>query len=98
MSGPLSSTRSPDPLFLPPPTGDVPSSQYPSFAPLEHKNSEEEFVLKHAHLLRSGQLGMCNDPYCTTCPSYYNRKAAQIPSSRVSAIFDSTVRFSYFTI
>ncbi|KAJ0264322.1 cyclic nucleotide-gated ion channel 20 [Hirschfeldia incana] len=89
MSGPLASTRSP----LPPPTGDFSSSQpenYPSFAVLEHKNSEEEFVLKHAHLLRSGQLGMCNDPYCTTCPSYYNRKAAQIPTSRVSAIFDST--------
>ncbi|KAL0743410.1 hypothetical protein Bca4012_084923 [Brassica carinata] len=96
MSGPLSSTRSPEPLFLPPPTsstGDFSSSQperYPSFAALEHKNSDEEFVLKHAHLLRSGQLGMCNDPYCTTCPSYYNRKAAQIPTSRVSAIFDST--------
>ncbi|KAF2548792.1 hypothetical protein F2Q70_00023219 [Brassica cretica] len=97
MSGPLSSTRSSEPLFLPPPpptsTRDVSSSQperYPSFAALEHKNSEEEFVLKHAHLLRSGQLGMCNDPYCTTCPSYYNRKAAQIPTSRVSAIFDST--------
>jgi cyclic nucleotide gated channel len=49
--------------------------------------------LKHANLLRSGQLGMCNDPYCTTCPSYYNRKAAQIPTSRVSALFDSTVKF-----
>ncbi|WZY95236.1 hypothetical protein YC2023_067565 [Brassica napus] len=96
MSGPLSSTRSSEPLFLPPPptsTRDVSSSQperHPSFAALEHKNSEEEFVLKHAHLLRSGQLGMCNDPYCTTCPSYYNRKASQIPTSRVSAIFDST--------
>lgn len=22
----------------------------------------------HAHLLKSGPLGMCNDPYCTTCP------------------------------
>ncbi|CAH8284489.1 unnamed protein product [Eruca vesicaria subsp. sativa] len=85
MSGPLSSTRSPEP----PPTSSQPE-RYPSFAALEHKNSEEEFVLKHAHLLRSGQLGMCNDPYCTTCPSYYNRKAAQIPTSRVSAIFDST--------
>ncbi|KAG2271678.1 hypothetical protein Bca52824_066233 [Brassica carinata] len=89
-------TSSSEPLFLPPPptsTRDVSSSQperYPSFTALEHKNSEEEFVLKHAHLLRSGQLGMCNDPYCTTCPSYYNRKAAQIPTSRVSAIFDST--------
>ncbi|KAK1406402.1 hypothetical protein QVD17_41699 [Tagetes erecta] len=28
---------------------------------------------KNEHLFRSGQLGMCNDPYCTTCPStsYY---------------------------
>uniref|UniRef100_A0A6N2K9W8 Ion transport domain-containing protein n=1 Tax=Salix viminalis TaxID=40686 RepID=A0A6N2K9W8_SALVM len=24
--------------------------------------------------MRSGQLGMCNDPYCTTCPSYYHSK------------------------
>lgn len=23
---------------------------------------------KHEYLLRSGPLGMCNDPYCTTCP------------------------------
>jgi len=22
----------------------------------------------HSHLLKSGPLGMCNDPYCTTCP------------------------------
>ncbi|XP_024967809.1 probable cyclic nucleotide-gated ion channel 20, chloroplastic isoform X1 [Cynara cardunculus var. scolymus] len=29
---------------------------------------------KNEHLLRSGQLGMCNDPYCTTCPSSYNYK------------------------
>ncbi|CAN7112200.1 unnamed protein product [Brassica rapa subsp. narinosa] len=95
MSGPLSSTRTPEPLFLLPPPSDsvgISSSQperYPSFATLEHKKSDDEFVLKHANLLRSGQLGMCNDPYCTTCPSYYNRKAAQIPSSRVSAFFDS---------
>jgi cyclic nucleotide gated channel len=96
MSGPLTSTRKHEPLFLPHPSSDSVgvSSQperYPSFAALEHKNSsEDEFVLKHANLLRSGQLGMCNDPYCTTCPSYYNRKAAQIPTSRVSALFDST--------
>ncbi|CAH8388702.1 unnamed protein product [Eruca vesicaria subsp. sativa] len=95
MSGPLSSTRCPEPLFILPPTSDsvgtVSSSQpekYPSYA-AKHKNSDDEFVLKHANLLRSGQLGMCNDPYCTVCPSYYNRKAAQIPSSRVSAFFDS---------
>lgn len=103
MSGPLTSTRRPEPLFLPPPPNGSSDSvgvssqpeRYPSFAALQHKNSDEEFVLKHANLLRSGQLGMCNDPYCTTCPSYYNRKAAQIPTSRVSAIFDSTVWFDF---
>lgn len=26
---------------------------------------------KNEHLLKSGQLGMCDDPYCTTCPTYY---------------------------
>ncbi|ESQ48153.1 hypothetical protein EUTSA_v10020123mg [Eutrema salsugineum] len=98
MSGPLYPTRSSEPVsLLPLPTGSCDSvggvssqpERYPSFAALEHKKSDDEFVLKHANLLRSGQLGMCNDPYCTTCPSYYNRKAAQIPTSRVSAIFDS---------
>ncbi|RYR56901.1 hypothetical protein Ahy_A05g022641 isoform A [Arachis hypogaea] len=37
---------------------------------------------KNEHLLRSGQLGMCNDPYCTTCPA--NFKAAQQGNSRTS--------------
>lgn len=27
---------------------------------------------KHEHLLKSGLLGRCNDPFCTTCPSYYD--------------------------
>uniref|UniRef100_A0A6N2KA75 Cyclic nucleotide-binding domain-containing protein n=1 Tax=Salix viminalis TaxID=40686 RepID=A0A6N2KA75_SALVM len=30
----------------------------------------------NTNLMRSGQLGMCNDPYCTTCPSYYHSKAS----------------------
>ncbi|KAI7738647.1 hypothetical protein M8C21_003629 [Ambrosia artemisiifolia] len=29
---------------------------------------------KNEHLMKSGPLGMCSDPYCTTCPSsYYNK-------------------------
>uniref|UniRef100_A0A2P2JKE0 Cyclic nucleotide-gated ion channel n=1 Tax=Rhizophora mucronata TaxID=61149 RepID=A0A2P2JKE0_RHIMU len=43
---------------------------------------------RNEHLLKSGQLGMCNDPYCTTCPSYYHSKAAQHKNSRASSIFD----------
>ncbi|CAK8532268.1 unnamed protein product [Lathyrus sativus] len=41
---------------------------------------------KNEHLLRSGLLGMCNDPYCTTCPTYV--KVSQQRKPRGSAIFD----------
>ncbi|KAK1406405.1 hypothetical protein QVD17_41702 [Tagetes erecta] len=41
---------------------------------------------KNEHLFRSGQLGMCNDPYCTTCPSTYDYKGRII--SRNSHGFD----------
>lgn len=44
---------------------------------------------KNEHLLRSGQLGMCNDPYCTTCPSYYNYRVAQQKFRRTYDIFDT---------
>lgn len=33
---------------------------------------DDNCVGRNDHLLKSGQLGMCNDPYCTTCPSYYH--------------------------
>ena len=33
---------------------------------------------KNERLLKSGQLGMCNDPYCTTCPSSYHYNAGQL--------------------
>ncbi|KAM1238852.1 hypothetical protein TB2_039482 [Malus domestica] len=47
--------------------------------------TDENYAGKNEHLLRSGQLGLCNDPYCTTCPTY-NPKAAH---RRTSEIFDS---------
>ncbi|CAN8270239.1 unnamed protein product [Cochlearia groenlandica] len=95
MSGPLASTTLNNPK-TPSDSIGVSSSheepkRYPSYKKSSDDDDDREFVLKHANLLRSGQLGMCNDPYCTTCPSYYNRKAARInTTSRVSAIFDST--------
>nr|KAJ0223954.1 hypothetical protein LSAT_V11C200057500 [Lactuca sativa] len=27
------------------------------------------------HLMKSGQLGMCDDPYCTTCPAAYKARS-----------------------
>ncbi|XP_057446733.1 probable cyclic nucleotide-gated ion channel 20, chloroplastic [Lotus japonicus] len=41
---------------------------------------------KNEHLLRSGQLGMCNDPYCTTCPTYF--KPSQKRNPKASTVFD----------
>lgn len=86
MAGPLSSfTRRAEPLFArpaSPPTRR--SSGY--FGDLEEVNSSDnDESLKHAHRLRSGKLGMCNDPYCTTCPSNYNPKASRISNPTVSA-------------
>lgn len=49
--------------------------KYPSINGMNQNDWREgNFVRKNDHLLRSGQLGMCNDPYCTTCPSYYSYK------------------------
>ncbi|CAH8362630.1 unnamed protein product [Eruca vesicaria subsp. sativa] len=44
-------------------------------------SSQPELVSKHEHLLISGKLGMCNDPYCTSCPPDYKLKAAKISTS-----------------
>nr|KYP39016.1 hypothetical protein KK1_039689 [Cajanus cajan] len=38
-----------------------------------------DYDRKNEHLLRSGQLGMCNDPYCTTCPTYFNASQQRNP-------------------
>ncbi|KAK3005561.1 hypothetical protein RJ639_016848 [Escallonia herrerae] len=60
---------------------------YPSVSGIDHNDWPGNSVGKNEHLLRSGQLGMCNDPYCTTCPSYYNVKGQQ-KYSKASAGFD----------
>ncbi|CAI8593376.1 unnamed protein product [Vicia faba] len=49
-----------------------------------HRNNK--YDRKNEHLVRSGQLGMCNDPYCTTCPTYF--KVSQKRKPRASTIFD----------
>ncbi|XP_027357339.1 probable cyclic nucleotide-gated ion channel 20, chloroplastic [Abrus precatorius] len=46
---------------------------------------------KNEHLMRSGRLGMCNDPYCTICPTYFN--ASQSRNSKSSNIFESKTKF-----
>ncbi|RDY01515.1 putative cyclic nucleotide-gated ion channel 20, chloroplastic, partial [Mucuna pruriens] len=52
----------------------------------ENRRDNNDYDRKNEHLMRSGQLGMCNDPYCTTCPTYF--KASQPRTRKASTIFD----------
>jgi len=63
-----------------------------NFATLHGSSSNYQngdYDRKNEHLLRSGQLGMCNDPYCTTCPTYFNASQQRNPKS--SARWDPKV-------
>lgn len=54
---------------------------------------QTNYAHKNEHLLRSGQLGMCNDPYCTTCPTYF--KTSQQRNPKASGLFDPKVISSF---
>ncbi|XP_048138308.1 probable cyclic nucleotide-gated ion channel 20, chloroplastic isoform X2 [Rhodamnia argentea] len=96
MSGPLYVSHGPERTFRRNhglPGSKAVESQYmqekfPSFGIKDRLDStDDHYAVKNEHLLRSGQLGMCDDPYCTTCPSYYNKRA-QHTSFKSSSIFD----------
>ncbi|KAL1318212.1 hypothetical protein HN51_070490 [Arachis hypogaea] len=46
-----------------------------------------KYARKNEHLLNSGELGMCDDPYCTTCPA--NFKDSHRRNSKASTAFDA---------
>eukprot|EP01018_Ginkgo_biloba_P039638 Gb_35450 [translate_table: standard] len=50
---------------------------------------QENPLTKHGHLLKSGPLGRCDNPYCTTCPSYFTSNGPSVsqPSPMKNAFF-----------
>ncbi|KAF5730264.1 cyclic nucleotide-gated ion channel 20 chloroplastic [Tripterygium wilfordii] len=94
MSGPLQVSRVSRNLFQPG-NGvmghkllEPKTEKFPSFRANDQNDwMDEKQGGKNEHLMRSGQLGMCNDPYCTTCPTYYT-KAARQKYSKASGLFD----------
>jgi len=42
---------------------------------------QENPLSKHGHLLMSGPLGICDNPYCTICPSYFTSVGASVSMS-----------------
>lgn len=98
MSGPLFVNRRPNNILQPSHSVarkkevDSTTERFPATnVTVQNDWPEYSFAGKNEHLLRSGQLGMCNDPYCTTCPTHYNFKGAAKRHSKASSIFDSQV-------
>ncbi|CAL0312331.1 unnamed protein product [Lupinus luteus] len=62
--------------------------KFPSVGSVGEHDMSNRNAGKNEHLLRSGQLGMCNDPYCTTCPTYFKPTEAEQRNSKAHGIFD----------
>ncbi|XP_047950091.1 probable cyclic nucleotide-gated ion channel 20, chloroplastic [Salvia hispanica] len=89
MSGPLYANRNQEFVFQPPKGTLRQKGTEPKLDGAANNGwSAENYGGRNEHLLKSGQLGMCNDPYCTTCPMYYNVKGRTKPS-RKTEIFDA---------
>ncbi|XP_030938982.1 probable cyclic nucleotide-gated ion channel 20, chloroplastic isoform X3 [Quercus lobata] len=95
MSGPLYVSRKPESLF--PVNQGVTGQKKAEPVPEKFTSSRgkdqndwpnDNYATKNEHLLRSGQLGVCNDPYCTVCPTYDNFRATQQKNSIASSVFD----------
>ncbi|XP_050255631.1 probable cyclic nucleotide-gated ion channel 20, chloroplastic isoform X3 [Quercus robur] len=105
MSGPLYIGRKPESLF---PvnqgvTGHKKVESVPEKFPSSRGKDQNDwpndnYAAKNEHLLRSGQLGVCNDPYCTVCPTYDNFRAAQQKNSKASSVFDPKFRLAYVAL
>lgn len=98
MSGPLFVNPRPENFMHPSqgllglPTKESKVERFPSINGMDQNEwPDDNYARKNEHLWRSGQLGMCNDPYCTTCPTYYNYKGAQPKISKGSSLFDTKV-------
>ncbi|KAL2334311.1 hypothetical protein Fmac_015524 [Flemingia macrophylla] len=96
MSGPLYVTHRPGNLFqqnrVAPEyqTAEDTKENIPSCCGMGENDLQSNYAGKNEHLVRSGPLGMCNDPYCTTCPTYF--KATQQTYSKNSGIFNPKFR------
>lgn len=72
-------------------TAEPLADKFPSFKAKDESDwSIHNYAGRNEHLIKSGQLGMCSDPFCITCPTY-NLKASKHKSLRMSGIFDHKV-------
>ncbi|KAF3438348.1 hypothetical protein FNV43_RR21110 [Rhamnella rubrinervis] len=96
MSGPLFVNRQPNNILRPTHSvarkreAESTTEMFPATnVTIQNDWPDYSFAGKNDYLLRSGQLGMCNDPYCTTCPTHYNFKGTARRHSKASRVFDT---------
>ncbi|KAJ1698706.1 hypothetical protein LUZ63_007218 [Rhynchospora breviuscula] len=93
MSGPLRSFKRKENLPASFPEGNqpnnIPSTSVTVMAEeLGRSDWQHDHVKRNDHLLRSGPLGLCNNPDCTECPAAY-KKSKKSSSYRGYASLDS---------
>lgn len=95
MSGPLYANRGNEILFEPAQGAmgskamEATFDNYPSIKGVDQNDwSDRNHERTNEHLLRSGPLGMCSDPYCTTCPTYFEGQRKNI---KAYSVFDQKV-------
>ncbi|XP_022137219.1 probable cyclic nucleotide-gated ion channel 20, chloroplastic [Momordica charantia] len=77
-------------------TAEPLADKFPSFKAKDESDwSIHNYAGRNEHLIKSGQLGMCSDPFCITCPTY-NLKASKHKSLRMSGIFDHKFQSDFF--
>ncbi|KAL9324371.1 hypothetical protein ACSQ67_009228 [Phaseolus vulgaris] len=101
MSGPLHATNRPENLSRQnkvAPESQAEESKTENLStccgPMGENDLQTNYACKNEHLVRSGPLGMCSDPYCTTCPTYF--KATQQSNSNASGIFNHEFRNTFY--
>ncbi|XP_031406876.1 probable cyclic nucleotide-gated ion channel 20, chloroplastic [Punica granatum] len=69
---------------------ELTTQKFPSFSMKDPNDwPEGSNAGRNEHFLMSGQLDMCNDPYCRTCPTYYHYDEAKRKTSKSLREFDS---------
>ncbi|XP_031497576.1 probable cyclic nucleotide-gated ion channel 20, chloroplastic isoform X3 [Nymphaea colorata] len=71
------------------------SEEYPEVNGVSNKDDTEDgFAGRNEHLMKSGLLGRCNDPFCTTCPIYFDNPPKR-KYSTASSVFDAKLHSAY---
>jgi len=60
----------------------------------DENHCNNNYDRKNEHFVRSRLLGTCNDPYCTTCPTYFKASMQRLPNA--SSVFDPQVINYYY--